>query len=365
MIIYLLQSPYFKENDPQSMIIVLVLIVAFIVIMSTVNVARNGIGGTGGKKGTAPRKFSKFALRRAAAALELDRDQINLLEWAFRTNGITDPEITLFNPTLLDKTFKHAYRMIEKSAETEAIAEEQKSMLFSIRNRVEATRSSSGKITSSRKLPDNMPATLTSPKGETYPIKIISAKGDELLTECPRSAVGTPIRLPRGAKVQLSFYSKSSQGYRMESRVMSTIDTPRGPALQLAHSEKIEALPNRRFKRKQTHISCFFSLVRIEQRQIGRKIEKKTVVDDRRSLGTILDISAGGCAIKSAAALPPGNYIKIEFDDEHDRSHAALGRVIRTNKTGAIGGIMHIQFIKIPRKTLNAINALVFEYDQD
>jgi len=365
MMIYLLQSPYFKENDPQSMIIVLVLIVAFIVIMSTVNVARNGIGGTGGKKGTGPRKFSKFALRRAAAALELDRDQINLLEWAFRTNGITDPEITLLNPPLLDKTFKHAYRMIEKSAETEAIAEEQKSMLFSIRNRVEATRSSSGKITSSRKLPDNMPATLTSPKGETYPIKIISAKGDELLTECPRSAVGTPIRLPRGAKVQLSFYSKSSQGYRMESRVMSTIDTPRGPALQLAHSEKIEALPNRRFKRKQTHISCFFSLVRIEQRQIGRKIEKKTVVDDRRSLGTILDISAGGCAIKSAAALPPGNYVKIEFDDEHDRSHAALGRVIRTNKTGAIGGIMHIQFIKIPRKTLNAINALVFEYDQD
>ncbi|MFZ5367096.1 MAG: PilZ domain-containing protein [Spirochaetota bacterium] len=365
MMIYLLQSPYFKENDPQSMIIVLVLIVAFIVIMSTVNVARNGIGGTGGKKGTGPRKFSKFALRRAAAALELDRDQINLLEWAFRTNGITDPEITLLNPTLLDKTFKHAYRMIEKSAETEAIAEEQKSMLFSIRNRVEATRSSSGKITSSRKLPDNMPATLTSPKGETYPIKIISAKGDELLTECPRSAVGTPIRLPRGAKVQLSFYSKSSQGYRMESRVISTIDTPRGPALQLAHSEKIEALPNRRFKRKQTHISCFFSLVRIEQRQIGRKIEKKTVVDDRRSLGTILDISAGGCAIKSAAALPPGNYVKIEFDDEHDRSHAALGRVIRTNKTGAIGGIMHIQFIKIPRKTLNAINALVFEYDQD
>jgi len=347
------------------MIIVLVIIAIFIIVMSTLNIARNGIGKTPGKKGTSPRRFSKFALRRAASALGLNRDQINLLEWAFRTEGITDPEITLTNPTLLDKAFKHAFRSIEKSAETEAIAEEQKSLLFSIRNRVEAVRSNIAKITSSRKLPDNMPATLTSPKGETYPVKIISAKGDELLVESPRSAVGTPIRLPRGAKVQLSFYSKSSQGYRMESRVIATLDTPRGPALQLAHSEKIEALPNRRYKRKQTHISCFFSLVRIEQRQVGRKIEKKTLVDDRRSLGHILDISAGGCAIKSAAALPPGNYLKIEFDDDHDRSHAALGRVIRTNKTGGIGGIMHIQFVKIPRKTLNTINALVFEYDQD
>ena len=358
--IFVLQSPYFKENDPKSMIIVLVIIAIFIIVMSTLNIARNGIGKTPGKKGTSPRRFSKFALRRAASALGLNRDQINLLEWAFRTEGITDPEITLTNPTLLDKAFKHAFRSIEKSAETEAIAEEQKSLLFSIRNRVEAVRSNIAKITSSRKLPDNMPATLTSPKGETYPVKIISAKGDELLVESPRSAVGTPIRLPRGAKVQLSFYSKSSQGYRMESRVIATLDTPRGPALQLAHSEKIEALPNRRYKRKQTHISCFFSLVRIEQRQVGRKIEKKTLVDDRRSLGTILDISAGGCAIKSAAALPPGNYLKIEFDDDHDRSHAALGRVIRTNKTGGIGGIMHIQFVKIPRKTLNTINALVF-----
>ncbi|AEJ19269.1 flagellar brake protein [Gracilinema caldarium] len=363
--IFLLQSPYFKENDPRSMIIVLVIIVVFIIVMSTINIARNGIGKTSSKKGTSPRRFSKFALRRAATALGLNRDQINLLEWAFRTEGITDPEITLTNPTLLDKTFKHAFRAIEKGAETETIAEEQKSLLFSIRNRVEAVRSNTGKITSSRKLPDNMPATLTSPKGETYPVKIISAKGEELLVESPRSAVGTPIRLSRGAKIQLSFYSKSSQGYRMESRVIATIDTPRGPALQLAHSEKIEALPNRRFKRKQTHISCFFSLVRIEQRQVGRKIEKKTLVDDRRSLGTILDISAGGCAIKSAAALPPGNYLKIEFDDDHDRSHAALGRVIRTNKTGGIGGIMHIQFVKLPRKTLNTINALVFEYDQD
>ncbi|MFQ3547761.1 MAG: PilZ domain-containing protein, partial [Termitinemataceae bacterium] len=115
----------------------------------------------------------------------------------------------------------------------------------------------------------------------------------------------------------------------------------------------------------QTHLSCFFSLVRVEERKIGRKIEKRTLVDDRRSLGTILDISAGGCAIKSAAALSAGSYLKIEFDDEQDKSHAALGRVIRTNKTGTIGGIMHIQFVKIPRKTLNAINAMVYEYSQD
>ncbi|HOJ98657.1 MAG TPA: PilZ domain-containing protein [Termitinemataceae bacterium] len=363
----LLQSVYFRESDPRSAIIFLAVVGVLIIILVIYNIWKNGISiGTGKGGGTlAPRRFSRWALHRAAAAYGLDREEEALLEWIFRRASITDPVTTLGNTTILDRLFKKAYRDIEKTAETEDMANYQKALLFAIRNRVEAARGERLVISSTRKLSDNMAATIVSPRGESYPVRIITARGDYLLVENPRSAVGTPIKFPRGSKVTLSFYARSSQGYRFESRVIDTVDTPRGKGLQLAHSDHVEALPNRRYKRKDVYISCFFSLVRVEERKVGRKIEKKTIVDDRRSLGTIINVSAGGCAIKSVAALPAGAYLKIEFEDPQAKTLAALGRIVRTNKTMSMGGVMHIQFVKIPRKTLNTINAMVFEYDQD
>lgn len=360
-----LQVSYWDEGDPQAEMALLAVLGIGVVILIIIYIAKNGIGGSGGAGSAGPRRFSPWVLKRAASAYGLDRDQSVLLESIFRKGSVIDPESTLANSAVLDRHFKRAYREIEKTADTEALAEENKALLFSIRDTVEQAQNSSGKISSSRKLSDNMAATIITPKAETYPIKIISAKGDQVVVECPRSAVGTPLRFSRGAKVQLSFYAKSSQGYRFETRVLGVTDTPRGPALQLAHSDKVQSLPNRRHKRRQTHLSCFFSLVRVEERLVGKKLEKKTVVDDRRSLGTIMDISAGGCSIKSAAALSSGVFLRIEFDDNHDRTLAALGRIVRTNRTGAMGGIMHIQYVKLPRKTLNGIYAMVYEYDQD
>jgi c-di-GMP-binding flagellar brake protein YcgR len=361
----LLQDTYYRETSSPASVVILIIIVVIILILVVTNIAKNSIR-TSGKGGgtTGARKFSRWALRRAAVVYGLTDEQINLLEWIFKRTEVTDPVLTLSNTTILDRVFKKAYRDIEKTAETEALAEEQKFLLFSIRNTIESQQISNAPISSTRKLPDNIPATLTPPKGENYPVRILSAKGEYLLIECPKSTIGTPIRLGRGTKIYLSFFTKSSQGYRVETRVIDIIDTPRGPALQVAHSEQVKMLPNRRYKRVQSHLSCYFSFVQVEQRQVGRKIEKQTFVDPRRSLGTIIDISAGGCAIKSTTTIPAGSYLKIEFEDSDGKSLAALGRIVRTNKSGVIGGIMHIQFVKIPKKTFNTINAMVYEYDQ-
>lgn len=361
-----LQVVYLEESDPRVSIGLLIGIVVLITIIVIVNIFKNGISGGGsGFASGGSRKFSRWALKRAAAQYGLGKEQNELLESIFRKGGINDPESALRSPQLIDRLFKRTYREIEKSSETEQMAEYHKALLFSIRSRVDASQLGGTIISSTHRLADNMAATLSDQKENSYPIRIISAKGDQLITECPKNAVGTIIRFSRGAKVKLSFYAKSSQGYRIETRVIGMLQTPRGPALQLSHTDKVSALPNRRFKRIQTHLSCFFSYVRIEERMVGRKKVRKSHVDDRHSLGTILDISAGGCAIKSAAALANGSFLKIEFEDIQDRTLAVLGRVIRTNRTHSIGGIMHIQFVKVPRKSLNAIQAMVYEYDQD
>jgi hypothetical protein len=103
----------------------------------------------------------------------------------------------------------------------------------------------------------------------------------------------------------------------------------------------------------------------VEETGSGRKKVRKMTVDSRRFNGTILDVSMGGCSIRTNASIPPGTRLKIEFDYLDKMIIAALGQVLRINRSGAVSTIMHIKFIKVPRKTMNAINALVYEYDED
>jgi hypothetical protein len=93
----------------------------------------------------------------------------------------------------------------------------------------------------------------------------------------------------------------------------------------------------------------------------GRRREKKLVVDKRRLTGNIMDISIGGCSIKTNILVQTGSRLKIEFIHSDNFNVAVLGQVIRTNRNG-ISTVMHIKFLKVPRRSLNAINALVYEY---
>jgi hypothetical protein len=57
--------------------------------------------------------------------------------------------------------------------------------------------------------------------------------------------------------------------------------------------------------------------------------------------------------------------MKLEFDLNQSAAMAALGQVLRTNRGGGTNIILHIKFIKVPRRVQNAINTLVFEYNAD
>jgi hypothetical protein len=84
-------------------------------------------------------------------------------------------------------------------------------------------------------------------------------------------------------------------------------------------------------------------------------------VDKRRNIGKIMDISIGGCSMKTTASASMGQRIKIEFIHDDDSKITALGEVLRISRTG-VSTIIHVKFLKVPLKSLNVINALVYEY---
>jgi hypothetical protein len=304
------------------------------------------------------RKFSVFTFRRIVNNLGLDKDQSNMLEFVLKNDNVTDPVRSFQSPILLDKHFKKAFRIIERTSISQDEVNNRLSVLFSTRNLIEA-KANSITTTSTREIPENTAAVLAI--GDTnYPIKVISSKGDSLIVENPIGGTGEPLELPKGSLASLSFFPEPNKGFAVDSRVLGTTETIDGRhVLQLVHSGQIKKLSKRRFRRRHTVITTAFYFVFAEEGKSRKNAEM--TIDKRRFSGNIMDISIGGCSVKTSVPVNIGQLLKIEFTREDESVIAALGEVLKANRTG-IDTIMNIKFVKVPRKSLNSINAMVYEY---
>lgn len=312
---------------------------------------------TGEQSSRSPRHFSKHSLRRIARSMDLDKEQTKMLEFVLSNDGVTDLERSINSPSLLDRHFKQAYRSIERRSAGKDDMNNRLEVLFSTRNAIEA---GTGNVTttSTRQIPENAAAVLAFGSAN-YPVRVISSRGDTLVVATPSSSTGQPIRLQKGSKINLSFFTQSNKGFSVDSRVLASTETAEGPVLQLVHSGQIKKLSNRRYRRHQAFIVASFYYVQVEAGQ--RKKSTRMIVDKKRFTGNIMDISIGGCAIKTSIPVNSGQRLKIEFNNESKATVAALGQVLRVNRTKG-STIMHIKFLRIPRNSANFINAMVYEY---
>jgi c-di-GMP-binding flagellar brake protein YcgR len=355
---------YFKEDDPMAGIILLAGIGAILVVGFIGSLIKHHIGG-GGTGGSATkasgRPFSIFALNRLANSYGLTKEQKKLLEQILRAAGVSDPQRIMENSALLDRHFKQAYRTIERTSSSEEEEQRRLALLFSLRNTIDNAQPM-GSITTTTQVAANSTVVLIVGK-ESYPVKVVSSGRESLSVECPLNALGSPVKINAGAKVTISFFTQSSKGFSFDTRVVDRTDTSRGTILQVAHSHKVKSMAQRKSRRKQASLTANFYLVFIEESGRGRKKKQKLILDKRKFSGTILDISVGGCAIKTSTFIAVGSRLKIEIAYSDERQLAVLGQVLRINRSGSLGAvIMHIKFIKVPRRAWNAINAMVFEY---
>jgi hypothetical protein len=104
--------------------------------------------------------------------------------------------------------------------------------------------------------------------------------------------------------------------------------------------------------------------VRILTLGSGREKARKAFVETKRgALGTVLEISAGGCSIHTNRPLTKGSLVKIDFETERKVSVSSFGKVVNLRKEPA-ASIMHIMFTRVSRKNLNRINNYIYEYGQ-
>ncbi|MCL2320163.1 MAG: PilZ domain-containing protein [Treponema sp.] len=361
---YVPNVQFYKTDDPKSAIYVLIGAAVIVLVVIVVNLIRTHAGASvvgKGKAGTSPRRFSALTLHKVATTYGLDREQTKLLEYVFRTNSVNDPERVVKNPALLDRQFKRTYKLIERNSQNEEDRQQRLVRLFTLRNLIEAAPDTD--TPAAGQIASNTAAVLVADK-ESYPVRVISSQGLNVAVDTPRNALGTPIRLSRGTKVSLSFFTKSIKGFSYEGHVAGTQETEHGAALIITRTGKATPLVKRKYRRKPTAIRCMFSLVFLDDEE-GKKKTTKLVVDKKRFNGSVLDLSVGGCSIKTNANIQVGSRLKISIDYDENYLITVLGQVLRANRSGPAANIIHIKFLKVPRRAFNSINALVFGFDED
>jgi len=369
---FLLQGDitYFKEDNPREVMIILISVGAIIVISIIIRLLTHGAGvssSMGGSKmkstAVTPRNFNAFTMFRISSAYGLSRDQTKLLEFVFRNNSVGDPEQAMKNPALLDRHFKKAFKTIERNSESDEESQQRLANLFSLRNAIEAVPLPSS-VSATPQLSENTPAILLY-GNDSYPVKVLLSRGVNVITDIPRNALGTPLRIAKGARISLSFFTKSNKGFSIDGQIVGTGNTVKGPGLKIAHSGKLKPLVKRQHRRKQTAVKCELFSIHLEETGSGRKKAKKLVVDAKKFQGTIQDISVGGCSIKTGAPIQAGTRLKINFDYSGNFIVSVLGQVLRINKSGYTGMILHVKFLKVPLRSYNSINTLVYAFDEE
>ena len=360
----LLQIRAFRDYNPAEYMVVAIPAGVLIILALIIHLIRHGVNTpVDGKEGriiAGPRRFTAFTLRRISSAYNLNREQTRLLEYIFRNDSVLNPERVMKNPDLLDRHFMHAFKAIEKNSKTDETAQIHINKLFALRYAIEATPDPDA---ISFNPSENTPAILTNGK-ETFPVKIIRSQGLDVITDIPKSILGSPIRFSTRTPITLLFFSKSSNGYSVDGRVMGTVNTDFGAGLHITHSGKKKPLAQRKYRRRQIDLKCYFFFVNIQETGTGRKKESKLIVGTKKFLGNIKDISVGGCSIKTQIPIPVGSRLKITIYYNDNYTINVLGQVIRSNRSNK-GTILHVKFLKVPTNAYTSISTLVFGFGDD
>jgi hypothetical protein len=367
---------YFKEDDPAAAIGLLVGVGVVILVMITINIIRHGmkhfrsaapLSGKGGEGARMPmRQFSSFTLGSIARNYGLNKEQTKILEFVLAKDGVSNAKEAVSNMNTLDRHFNRAYnamrRTIPKGGDDSA-AQRQIYQLFSTRNAIESAPINASNTTAPR-IEDGMDVVLGI-HGKTYPLKVNRSKGQLITMLCPLTPLGEPIKLSKGTKVELSFFSDSSHGFLQNCQVLDVVkNSHEENMLQLITQGKVKTLFKRKNRRRQIKISCEFRVVTITTTGSGNRKQTKMIVANRKFLGEILDVSPGGCSIRTKGLLKPGLRIKIEFEMQGTNA-ALLGQILRINRGSSITSFVHVKFIKASLKALNVINALVYRYNEN
>lgn len=312
----------------------------------------------------AAQRVSSAAFRREARRMGLTAPAADMLETLVRICKVKQPLLVFTSSSLLDDTLKKGLYSLENARElTEEEKENRRSTIFLIKQTLERNKRAGAAVRSTTFLRPGQLLTVTPGEGTPYSSKVISNMRDFLTVSAPAQPAGADTRWKRGTPLSVYFWRENDAGYSFASKVLG-YDTVKGvPSVLIQHSRTLRREQRRRNRRREIQRQCFYYPIRIVESTEGRRTQRKAAVEQSmRTLGIVMDLSAGGCAIQTMNPFERGKLIMVEFDIERRAPVRAFGKVLSVHREKGRGGVMHIMLTRVTRQHLNRISEFVYDF---
>ena len=353
--ILLLPNQFIAAADTQQIYIVvgfLVGLIFFFAIGSRVSTPSSTTGSG---------KVSLGSFRRQAKQAGLEKSQIKILEKAAKNQNIANPAKLLTHGGLLNKVIKNLIEEVKNSP----YDDKQKELLISEFFAIKRTISDKQRISkgpSSTIINQGQIVTLYTKNNPPFETQITGNMESRLAVELPKTSQGLPVRFKPGEPVKIRFLRDTGKVFRFTTKILEITHVEKIDVLLLDHVKEMEQIQLRKYRRKEFNKPAYFQKVEIVTEGTGKKAVRKAVVQkNRRFLGQIEDISAGGCALFSKTLLQKGNLIKISFDIQKGETINVFGKILHARPGKPYGGVMHVAFTRVSKKHLNQIQSFVYE----
>ncbi len=313
------------------------------------------------RKGKGAKKFKKGAFRKECGKIGLSDAQANLLIGLIRQNEVQNSFRLLENSGQLNNLLQKALAETEDTDAAPEKKEARKLMIYRIKQIIEKNSQGKKGTISSRTLRKGQQLVLIIERSRLAS-RVAANLKDAIQADAPVTASGKVVTVPRWTRLTVQFWRNEGEMYSFHTKVMSVKMLQGATYFLLQHSRNIQMTQQRRYRRRPVDRPAYFSPVAVVSTGKGRDKKQEAIVNSQsRALGTVIDLSSGGCGIRTNYPLKPGNLVKLRFEAQRKNSIIAYGKVKSVQKVRPAGGIMHIQFNNLTRRNLNKINEYVYD----
>jgi c-di-GMP-binding flagellar brake protein YcgR len=311
-------------------------------------------------------QYSSAVFRRTAKAMGLPAPHVDLLDNLVRVCKVKQPFLLFSSAGLLDDTLKKGLYSLDNARElSEDERENRKAVIFQIKQIIERNARKGAMLRSTTFLRPGQFLSITPANGNQFSSKVISNMKDFLTISAPVMPAGPDTRWMRGTPLAVYFWRDNDAGYSFASKVLG-YDTIKGvSSVLIQHSKTLRKEQRRRNRRRELLRPCFYYPIKITETGQGRKTERKAVVEiSMRTLGTVVDLSGGGCAVQTLNPIDKGKLVMVEFDIDKKAPIRAYGKVMHIHRQKGRGGVMHVMFTRVTRRYLNRISEFVYDFSR-
>jgi c-di-GMP-binding flagellar brake protein YcgR len=311
-------------------------------------------------------QYSSTIFRRTAKSLGLPETHISMLEDLVRLCKVKQPFLVFSSASLLDDTLKKGLYSLENTrGVTPEERERRRAIIFQIKQLIEGNARKGAELNSTTFLRPGQSLSITPEGAAAFSSKVTSNMKDFLTVSAPAAPAGASTRWKRGTKLSVYLWRDNDAGYSFVSKILG-YDTVKGiSSILIQHSRTLRREQRRRSRRRELMRACFYYPIRISEPEPGRKGDRKAAVElNMRTLGTVVDLSAGGCAIQTLNPFDKGKLVMIEFDIDRQVPVRTFGKVMHVHRQKTRGGVMHVKFTRVTQQHLNRISEFVYDFSR-